>query len=99
MLLEGARIVTILGPAGMGKSRLAREAVAARSVLRVELERVGRDGSALSATARALGLRPRGSWQRTLQPVMDALAAHPAELLLFDADPGRAGRGLDRLRS
>ncbi|MFN0090822.1 MAG: ATP-binding protein [Acidimicrobiales bacterium] len=84
--LATARLVTVVGPGGMGKTRLARRAV--RAVLGrfhdgarlVELAGVERDGAVASAMVAALDLHsPVGSTPREL--LVSALA--PRNLLLL----------------
>jgi predicted ATPase len=66
MLAAGARVVTLRGPPGVGKTALARGFVAARlrsraggSVVFVSLAGAATRGDVLTAIARALGLAPR----------------------------------------
>lgn len=75
-LLGSARIVTLLGPGGTGKTRLAlqvaqdvREAFAG-SVCFVDLSPHRETDSALSAIARAIGIQDRGD-----RPLLEALAS------------------------
>ncbi|HST67514.1 MAG TPA: DUF4062 domain-containing protein [Mycobacteriales bacterium] len=71
-LLAGARLVTLVGPGGIGKTRLALEvarAAPADAVWFVDLAPVGDPELVPGAIAAALGLRPEGS-----SPVLDLVA-------------------------
>lgn len=54
--LEGARLVTLRGPAGVGKSRLARRHLGARGPIRLELAGVQSEAGVRVALASALNL-------------------------------------------
>ncbi|SDM92012.1 ATP-binding protein [Allokutzneria albata] len=59
-LLRSARLVTVVGPGGVGKTRLAMEAVHGfRGVRLAELDSVGRGELVPQALAAALGMRER----------------------------------------
>lgn len=76
-LLRTARLLTLTGPGGVGKSRLALEAAAAADngfadgVWLVDLAPVQDPKAVAGATAAALGVRDVGS-----RPVLEKLAAH-----------------------
>jgi predicted ATPase/class 3 adenylate cyclase len=85
LLDEGARLVTITGPGGAGKSRLALE-VAARAALDRPVHLVGLAPVAdvelvPSAIARAIGARESGD-RRVLEAVVDTLSGTGALLFL-----------------
>lgn len=66
-LLGHHRLVTILGPGGLGKTRLAQELAhrsKAASVIVVELASVGSDEDVTLALATTLGIRERSAGQR-----------------------------------
>ncbi|WP_344097630.1 DUF4062 domain-containing protein [Microbacterium deminutum] len=66
LLTEGERLVTVTGPGGIGKSRLAVAAARAAEtsfpdgIAFVDLTRVGEAGRAMGAVANALGIRDAG---------------------------------------
>ena len=84
-LLESHRLITLTGPGGSGKTRLAVEAAAnampafADGVIFVDLASVGDVGHAMAAIGAALGLRDRPD-----EPIAATILAHLAnqELLL-----------------
>lgn len=80
--LEEGRVTTIVGPAGIGKSRLASEAATtwAGEVHFVDLSHETQLDTCVSLVARALGLVPTAS----ANDVGHALAAREAPLLLLD---------------
>lgn len=60
-LLEGNRLVTIVGPGGMGKTRLALEVASARAeVVFVRLESLGDDREVAATVLHAIGGETRG---------------------------------------
>lgn len=66
-LLHRARLITVLGPGGLGKTRLAQELAHrsnAASVVVVELASVGSDDDVTLALATTLGIRERSAGQR-----------------------------------
>ena len=85
-LVRGERLVTLTGPPGVGKSRLALEAAralqddAADGAWFVELTRAGGAVSATSLLAQAVGARGRDPLARVLGRMRSAEA-----LILFDA--------------
>ncbi|MEV0581477.1 BTAD domain-containing putative transcriptional regulator [Nonomuraea sp. NPDC050310] len=88
-LLSQARLVTLLGPGGAGKTRLAVEAVtrAAAEVCFVELAPLREPDELPMALFTALGLRERGLGGVTEAPVdrlVHALAERPDTLLALD---------------
>ncbi len=80
LLADGARLVTLVGPPGIGKSRLARAALAGGPAVRCPLRPVVDGVGALRAVADALGL-PLDADQAVIGR---ALAARPAPLLWLD---------------
>src|SRR5262249_4952601 len=85
-LLGGTRWVTIVGPAGCGKTRLALE-VAARTVrtpIVVELEHTA-ESDVAATIARAVGLSNSGSLDLVAATAL-SLGAHPHLLLLDNCD-------------
>ena len=87
-LLERARLVTVTGPGGVGKTRLALRAAAAAApgfadgTCLVELSALHDQGALVDAVARALGL-PEASRGAGLDPVLAHLADRQL-LLIFD---------------
>ncbi len=84
--LKHARLVTVLGPAGMGKTRLAQEHTAKVSVAAIaDLSDVHTAGGVVAAVGAALQLSPGG--QQSLQQSTDAISRALAErggLLVLD---------------
>src|SRR5262249_51947422 len=82
-LLEGTRLVTLVGPGGAGKTRLAMELAAAGrmrypdGVWLVELAPLGDPADVPQAVLAALGIPERGLLERAGAP-----AADPVERLL-----------------
>ena len=77
-LLEGARLVTVVGPGGVGKTRLAVEAASAVAAAYetagfVDGARLRRPEQLLPAVAASIGLRDAGS-----QPLREDGAGLPA---------------------
>lgn len=85
-LLGGTRWVTIVGPAGCGKTRLALEVAARtfRTPIVVELEHTA-ESDVAAAIARAVGLSTSGSLDLVAATAL-ALGAHPHLLLLDNCD-------------
>lgn len=87
-LLVGGRLVTVTGPGGVGKTRVAQEVVAAQSDLHadgvrvVELAPVRDPGSVLAAVAGALALQRRP--ERSLEDSLVEVLAPLEVLLLLD---------------
>ena len=86
-LIEHRRLVTLTGPGGVGKTRLALEA-AARAASRYpdgvcfcDLAVLGRGGEVVRAVATALGVEERGQ-RRFLDQLVDHLAGRRLLLLL-----------------
>jgi len=83
-LLGRARLVTILGPGGLGKTRLAQELAHrsnAASVIVVELASFGSDDDVTLALATTLGIRERSAGQRLSEvPVGDLRSRILAQL-------------------
>ena len=94
--MSGARLVTLLGPGGMGKTRLSVEAAARtpeQPVRLVELAPVAADGDVLGAVVSALGLRETTmievgvvEHQERLDRVVDHLAGPPSVLVLDNCE-------------
>ena len=90
--LEGSHVVTLTGPAGIGKSRLAQLALAALPVgwrvLRCALADAAGDEDRTRELRRALGVARRaGTKERESDAVLRALAEGPPTwVLLDDAD-------------
>ena len=86
-LLDGHRLVTLTGPAGVGKTRLALRVATAQasafpdSARLADLAPVG-PGLARDTLARALGVIPQPGWQ--LRDVLREVAAGTRCLLLVD---------------
>ncbi|WMX46577.1 BTAD domain-containing putative transcriptional regulator [Streptomyces roseicoloratus] len=78
-LLSAARLVTLVGPGGAGKTRLAVEC-AGRDAVFVDLAAVG-PGEAAGAFARALGVRDAGS-----DALVRALADRPVLLVVDNCE-------------
>src|SRR4051794_39325419 len=103
-LLQHARLVTLLGPGGAGKTRLAREAVApwvervADGVWMVELAPVSDEGEIVPAVLGALGLREAALPERSgivvregLDRLLDVLAEREAIVVLDNCEHLIAG--------
>jgi predicted ATPase len=88
MLTEGQRLVTITGPGGIGKSRLAVAAARAAEasfpdgIVFVDLARVGAVDLVMKAVANALGIRDPG--ERSLDDVVRTSFGDRRMLLLLD---------------
>ncbi|TDC98082.1 BTAD domain-containing putative transcriptional regulator [Actinomadura sp. 7K507] len=78
-LLDGARIVTLVGPGGVGKTRLAREAAGPRAASWIDLAAAGDPADVPRVFADALGL-PEPVNGRVEEALVEAL--HPARTLL-----------------
>ena len=100
-LLQRSRLVTLLGPGGAGKTRLAREAVGrhvdevADGVWLVELAPITADSEIVPAMAGALGLReavlPGMAPRDTLDRLLDVLAERDAIIVLDNCEHVIAG--------
>lgn len=100
-LLGRSRLVTLLGPGGAGKTRLAREAVArhvddvADGVWQVELAPVTAESEIVPATLGALGLReavlPGMAARDTLRHLLGVLAERDAIIILDNCEHLIAG--------
>jgi predicted ATPase len=97
-LLTGHRLVSVVGPAGVGKSRLAATTVAQsmpngpwESLVQVRCHGKGAAGPGVLAAelARVLGVQPSDSRGADLKKVVHALRAAPTLLFLDDVDPVR----------
>jgi predicted ATPase/DNA-binding winged helix-turn-helix (wHTH) protein len=81
----GARLVTLVGPGGVGKTRCARELVANRAHVFCDLASATSEGTVLIAVAAALEIPLEGteasSWVRSLGR---ALAATPDRIAVLD---------------
>ncbi|MDA0182845.1 winged helix-turn-helix domain-containing protein [Solirubrobacter phytolaccae] len=95
-LLQRSRLVTLLGPGGAGKTRLARESVARHvddvedGVWQVELAPVTADSEIVPATLGALGLReavlPGMAPRDTLRHLLGVLAERDAIIILDNCE-------------
>src|SRR4051812_28378677 len=95
-LLQRSRLVTLLGPGGAGKTRLAREAAApwvervADGVWMVELAPVTDEAEVVPAVLGALGLRETALPERVvrdgLERLLDVLAEREAILVLDNCE-------------
>ena len=86
-LQQGARLVTLLGPAGVGKTRLALEVLsdlkaADRCIIACDLDPVRDAQGILDAIARSAQLRPSGP--EGPQGLLRALSSRPQAVLLLD---------------
>lgn len=100
-LLGRSRLVTLLGPGGAGKTRLAREAVARHvddvedGVWQVELAPVTAESEIVPATLGALGLReavlPGMAPRDTLRHLLGVLAEREAIIILDNCEHVIAG--------
>ncbi|XRQ05129.1 ATP-binding protein [Actinomadura welshii] len=79
-LLDGTRIVTLVGPGGVGKTRLAQEAAASRPACWIDLAPVGDDADVPHVFADALGL-PEPLSGRVEDAVVEALRGASALLV------------------
>ena len=86
--LEGARLVTLVGIGGVGKTRLALQAVRVadlsreRNVFFVNLADIGDEGSVAKAAAKALALSEQAG--RLVEETLVDYLADRSDLLLFD---------------
>lgn len=83
--LRAHRLVTLTGPVGVGKSRLALEAVAGCSALRLDMTAAGPDP--WTTIALSLGVRPMGP--ATISATVAAIDARIDVLVLDDCDERR----------
>jgi predicted ATPase/DNA-binding SARP family transcriptional activator len=89
--LRAAHVVTLVGPGGVGKSRLALEAAAREvglwkdGVWFVELASVSEEGSIGRAIAAALGVRERADWSG-VEAVIDVLRSYETLLILDNCE-------------
>ena len=98
-MLASARPLTVTGPGGCGKSRMARE-LAARAMgggerfvcQVVELATVRSADQVVSAVLRALGGRERGG-RTSMQSLLDVLASRPLLLVLDNCEHLRTELG------
>jgi predicted ATPase/DNA-binding CsgD family transcriptional regulator/DNA-binding XRE family transcriptional regulator/Tfp pilus assembly protein PilF len=95
-LLRQSRLVTLIGPGGAGKSRLAAEAVSRRvaaetEVVFVALEQVRHPRTLASALASRLQVHDQQGTPLT-ESLQSALAAGPGRLLLLDGAERLAGQ-------
>ncbi|WP_246019383.1 BTAD domain-containing putative transcriptional regulator [Saccharothrix australiensis] len=79
---ERARLVTVVGPGGTGKTRLAIEFTAGRDACFADLSAVGTGDAVPSAVLAALGLRGSGFRADAVDPVERLVAALDREPLL-----------------
>ncbi len=84
-LLGEARVVTLVGPGGMGKTRLAAEVARPLSATWCRLADVRDAGGLVATVAASLGLdRLDGGAQQRIARVGDALAGRGATVLVLD---------------
>ncbi len=86
-LQKGSRLLTLLGPAGVGKTRLALEVLCdleaeQRPVIACDLDPVRDAQGILDAIARSAQLRPSGP--QGSQSLLRALSSRPQAVLLLD---------------
>lgn len=83
--LESERLVTLVGPAGIGKTSLARAAIAGQNeALFVDLTRVDSGARVVQALCAALGLVAEGGGAAQTSRVADALRLRHAPLVVLD---------------
>lgn len=88
--LRRHRLVTVVGPAFVGKSRLAAELSRDLGARWVDLGGVGDEASLISALFRALSVEPIGA-PDPMQALVDALDATDDALFVLDGADGVAG--------
>ena len=76
---QGARLISVVGPAGVGKSRLAREWLHDKRSLEVDLGRVAQAGDVMAAIARAAATNSVG-----LAELATRLSSRGVDWLLLD---------------
>ncbi len=84
-LAEGARLVTLYGPGGAGKTRLALEAASARDATLVfDLARVGDGAEVRYLVARALNVTLPRSHEESIERIGAALSRRRETLVVLD---------------